>query len=171
LSLLSVLLLIFHGSGNPPYSKLSTQWTFRVQFAIVAVMTLWLVYQRMYRTDYSMDKKLRAKFVFTLSRRFFSLFVPQLISSLALFFSSSPNRKKQGAVTGYDTKSLKLAISHFGPRMIGTAGCWFANDFFFYGNKLFQSTFIKVIIPAGSTVMDVSRTPLQRCSSVREQSG
>jgi len=41
--MLIVLLLIFHhGSGNPPYSELSAQWTFRVSFGIMAAMTLWL---------------------------------------------------------------------------------------------------------------------------------
>lgn len=124
--ILIVLLIIFHhGSGNPPYSTLSVQWTFRVQFAIVAVMTLWLAYHRFYRADYSMDRKLQAR------------------------------KRQQGAVTGYDVKSFKLCCSHFGGRMIGTAGCWMAADFFFYGNKLFQSAFIKVIVPGGKpTVMD-----------------
>lgn len=123
--ILIVLLIIFHhGSGNPPYSTLSVQWTFRVQFGVVGLMTLWLAYHRYYRADYSMDAKLKAK------------------------------KRKQGAVTGYDVKSFKLLISHFGGRLIGTTGCWFAADFFFYGSKLFQSTFIKVIIPTGSTVMD-----------------
>ena len=98
--ILIVLLIIFHhGSGNPPYSILSAQWTFRVQFAIVAVMTLWLAYHRYYRADYSMDQKLKAK------------------------------KRQQGAVTGYDIKSFKLCVSHFGGRMIGTAGCWAAADF------------------------------------------
>ncbi|CDZ96190.1 Inorganic phosphate transporter [Phaffia rhodozyma] len=123
--ILIVLLIIFHhGSGNPPYSTLSVQWTFRVQFAVVGVMTLWLAYHRFYHGDYSVDRKLQNK------------------------------KKKQGAVTGYDATSLKLAMGHFGGRMIGTCGTWFANDFFFYGNKLFQSTFISVLLPGKSTVMD-----------------
>jgi MFS family permease len=46
-SILIILLLIFHhGSGNPPYSAVAAQWTFRVSFAIPAVGTLWLVYYR-----------------------------------------------------------------------------------------------------------------------------
>lgn len=55
--------------------------------------------------------------------------------------------KKRANVTGYDVKSLSLTFYHFGPRIIATAGGWFCNDVFFYGNKLFQSTFIKVISP------------------------
>ncbi|KAK7182085.1 pi-transporter a-1 [Paraphaeosphaeria sporulosa] len=120
--ILIVLLLIFHhGSGNPPYSKVAAQWTYRVSFAIPAVGTLWLVYYRYY--------KMRS-------------------ASKQLMIS-----KKKGNVTGYDTKSLKMTLTYFGPRLIATAGAWFANDVFFYGNKLFQNEFIKVITPNGSTVM------------------
>lgn len=53
--------------------------------------------------------------------------------------------KAKSNVTGYDTKSLKMTFSYFGPRLIATAGCWFANDVFFYGNKLFQSNFISIV--------------------------
>jgi hypothetical protein len=48
--ILIVLLLVFHhGSGNPPYSAVASQWTYRVSFAIPAVGTLWLVYFRYYK--------------------------------------------------------------------------------------------------------------------------
>lgn len=61
--------------------------------------------------------------------------------------------RKKNNVTGYDVKSLKLTFTYFGPRLIATAGAWFANDVFFYGNKLFQGEFIKVITPNNSSVM------------------
>jgi MFS family permease len=61
--------------------------------------------------------------------------------------------KKKANVTGYDVTSLKLTFSYFGPRVLATAGAWFANDVFFYGNKLFQHEFIKVITPGNSSVM------------------
>ncbi|KAJ4372296.1 hypothetical protein N0V83_004070 [Neocucurbitaria cava] len=61
--------------------------------------------------------------------------------------------KKKSKVTGYDVTSLKLTISYFGPRLLATAGAWFANDVFFYGNKLFQDEFIKVITPGNTSVM------------------
>ncbi|KAI1497353.1 major facilitator superfamily domain-containing protein [Biscogniauxia marginata] len=53
--------------------------------------------------------------------------------------------KKKANVTGYDVKSLKMTCSNFGGRLVATAGSWFCNDVFFYGNKLFQSQFIGVI--------------------------
>ena len=55
--------------------------------------------------------------------------------------------KKKANVTGYDVQSLKMTFYHFGPRILATAGGWFCNDVFFYGNKLFQSQFIKIISP------------------------
>lgn len=61
--------------------------------------------------------------------------------------------KKKNAVTGYDVESLKLTFYYFGGRVIATAGTWYMNDVFFYGNKLFQSEFIKVIIPDSTSIM------------------
>jgi MFS family permease len=111
--LLIFLLLIFHHSGNPPYSEASTQWTYRVSFAVPALGTLWLVYYRYYKMPLA-SKQLNAS-------------------------------KKRASVTGYDVKSLNLTFKHFGFRVLATAGGWFCNDVFFYGNKLFQGQFITVI--------------------------
>lgn len=119
--LLILLLLIFHhGSGNPPYSKVAAQWTYRISFAIPAVGTLWLVYFRTYKMK-SASKQLMVA-------------------------------KKKGSVTGYDTESLKITIRYFGGRLLATAGTWYMNDVFFYGNKLFQSEFISVILPGNDSI-------------------
>ncbi|RFU30048.1 hypothetical protein B7463_g6276, partial [Scytalidium lignicola] len=119
--ILILSLLIFNGGGNPPYSKSSIQYTYRVSFAIPAVGTLWLVYYRWYKLPLA-SKQLNAA-------------------------------KKRASVTGYDIKSLKLTIYYFGGRLLATAGSWFCNDVFFYGNKLFQSQFIKVISPNDTSVV------------------
>jgi hypothetical protein len=120
--ILILLLLIFHhGSGEPPYSEVSAQWTYRVSFAIPAVGTLWLVYYRIYKMR-SASKQLVAA-------------------------------KKKAKVTGYDAKSLKLTFSIFGFRVLATAGAWFCNDVFFYGNKLFQNQFIAVLLPGNKSVV------------------
>ena len=121
-ALLILLLFCFHhGSGNPPYSVVAAQWTYRISFAIPAVGTLWLVYYRTYKMR-AAGKQLQAA-------------------------------KKKSKVTGYDTESLKLTFTYFGPRMIATAGAWFANDIFFYGNKLFQNQFIEVITNNSTSIM------------------
>lgn len=120
--ILILLLLAFHsGSGNPPYSEKSVQWTYRVSFAIPAVGTLWLVYFRTFKMR-SASKQLQIA-------------------------------KKKASVTGYDTESLRLTFKYFGGRILATAGCWYMNDVFFYGNKLFQSEFIKVITNDSKSIM------------------
>jgi len=120
--LLILLLLIFHhGDGNPPYSQLSAQWTFRISFAIPAFGTLLLVYYRAYKMKAASKQLILAK-------------------------------KKQ-KVTGYDLQSLHLTFTYFGFRVLATAGGWFMNDVFFYGNKLFQSRFIAVLLPGNKSVM------------------
>jgi MFS family permease len=60
--------------------------------------------------------------------------------------------KKKQKVTGYDKESLKLTFTYFGPRLIATAGAWYANDVFFYGNKLFQAQFIAALHPGEKNV-------------------
>jgi Sugar (and other) transporter len=120
-SVLILLLLIFHGNGDPPYTKLSAQWTYRVSFAIPAVGTLWLTYYRTYHVK-AASKQLQAV-------------------------------KKKAAVTGYDVESLRLTLKYFGPRLLATSFGWFANDVFFYGNKLFQSEFLGVILPGEASIM------------------
>ncbi|KAI9810011.1 MAG: hypothetical protein M1826_003802 [Phylliscum demangeonii] len=62
--------------------------------------------------------------------------------------------KRKASVTGYDLQSLKLTCTYYGPRLFATAGTWFANDFFFYGNRLFQEEFIRVISPGNQSVME-----------------
>jgi MFS family permease len=118
---LILLLLIFHGSGDPPYGTTSTQWVFRVQFGIIAFITLFLAYLRFYKMKYQ-DNVLR-------------------------------DSKKRLNTSGYDFKSLNLATGHYWHRLIGTAGAWFCNDFFFYGNKIFAGVFISIITGGSSTLI------------------
>lgn len=61
--------------------------------------------------------------------------------------------KSKGGVTGYDTESLKMTVRHFGSRLFATAAAWYCNDIFFYGNKLFQSQFISVLMPGNKSIM------------------
>lgn len=65
----------------------------------------------------------------------------------------SQHRFQHSNVTGYDFKSLKHTFHHFGGRILATAGTWFCNDVFFYGNKLFQGQFISVISSNPDSVM------------------
>jgi hypothetical protein len=53
--ILIIFLLIFHGSANPPYSEVSAQWTYRLSFAFVLLITLWLLYYRVFKAKRSFD--------------------------------------------------------------------------------------------------------------------
>ncbi|WFD25839.1 hypothetical protein MNAN1_000806 [Malassezia nana] len=53
--------------------------------------------------------------------------------------------------SGYDAKSLKLAMHHYWHRLLATTIGWFCNDFFFYGNKIFSGVFIKLITGPNGT--------------------
>ncbi|KAK3996352.1 putative inorganic phosphate transporter [Cladorrhinum sp. PSN332] len=119
--LIILLLILHHGDGDPPYSVATTQWLWRLSFAIPAIGTLWLVYYRAYKMPHA-GRQLAAA-------------------------------KKKSNVTGYDVDSLKATCSYFGGRLIATAGTWFCNDVFFYGNKLFQAQFIAVLSGGESSVM------------------
>lgn len=61
--------------------------------------------------------------------------------------------KSRRNVTGYDVNSLRYCVKHFGGRLIATTLGWFANDVFFYGNKLFQGQFIKIISSNPNSLM------------------
>jgi MFS family permease len=61
--------------------------------------------------------------------------------------------KAKAKVTGYDAESLRLTMKYFGGRLLATAGTWYANDVFFYGNKLFQNEFIQVLSPKTESVI------------------
>lgn len=58
--------------------------------------------------------------------------------------------KAKSNVSGYDAKSFKLAVTYFWPRLIATCGGWWANDFQFYGAKVFASTFIPLVVGTSS---------------------
>ena len=58
--------------------------------------------------------------------------------------------KKRGAD---QPRHLGLLFKHYWPRLLATAGAWFLWDFSFYGNKVFQSAFIKVLSPAGAGML------------------
>ncbi|GAA5995758.1 uncharacterized protein JCM10292_004728 [Rhodotorula paludigena] len=61
--------------------------------------------------------------------------------------------KRKQNTSGYDIHSLRLLNSHYWGRLVATAGAWFANDVFFYGTKVFSSTFIGIIHPGASLVV------------------
>lgn len=54
-AVLIVALLAFHNKLDAPFDATSTQWTFRVQFGVIILPTLYLAYLRYYKMTYSDD--------------------------------------------------------------------------------------------------------------------
>ncbi len=49
---------------------------------------------------------------------------------------------------GQKAKDVAYLLRYYWPRLLSTCGCWFFWDFGFYGNKIFQSEFIKILSPS-----------------------
>lgn len=54
---------------------------------------------------------------------------------------------------GYDWKSSGLLFSNFWHRLFGTAGIWFCNDWYFYGNGVFRSTFVSILLGPDASIL------------------
>ncbi|KAH6703616.1 hypothetical protein VDGD_03222 [Verticillium dahliae] len=122
--LIALLAIFNEGKGAGPYSESAAQFTFRISFALPAIGTLWLVYYRTWK-------------------------MPRANRQLAL-----AKQRAGVSVTGYDVTALRACCSNFGGRLLATAGTWFCNDVFFYGNKLFQGQFISVISSNPNSLME-----------------
>lgn len=58
---LILCLLVTHNTLNPPFNLVSAQWTFRIQFGIIILPTLYLAYLRYYKLSYADDALSQAK--------------------------------------------------------------------------------------------------------------
>ena len=47
---------------------------------------------------------------------------------------------------------MTVLLGHFSSRIWASSITWFVNDFAFYGNKLFQGVFIKIINPHANLI-------------------
>ena len=56
------------------------------------------------------------------------------------------------ACAGYDWKSVRLLFTHFWHRLVGTCGIWFCNDWYFYGNGVFRSTIVELLVGSNASV-------------------
>ena len=57
-----------------------------------------------------------------------------------------------GFAAGYDWKSFRLLFTYFWHRLVGTGGIWFCNDWYFYGNGVFRSTFVGLLVGSNASV-------------------
>ncbi len=78
--------------------------------------------------------------------------------------------RRSGAEKAKDVAHL---ATYYWSRLIATCGCWFFWDFGFYGNKVFQSQFVKIITggSASSTLPAASACAQQACTQLRTEPG
>lgn len=55
-------------------------------------------------------------------------------------------------LAGFDRKSTRLLFTYFWHRLVGSGGIWFCNDWYFYGNGVFRSTFVGILVGPGASV-------------------
>jgi len=61
---------------------------------------------------------------------------------------------------GQKAKDISYLVSNYWGRLLSTCGCWFFWDFGFYGNKVFQSEFIKILSPTAGITTTLAWTLL-----------
>ncbi len=84
---------------------------------------------------------------------FFNVFLAHaLIQSCACNQAKRQRLRKEGVTTGVNWLKVQKFVAIYWHRLIGTGVGWFVWDFAFYGNKLFQGTFIKIIHPNAGLV-------------------
>jgi len=69
-----------------------------------------------------------------------------------LFQLSMTHTNAVGKTSGNGGRKMTVLLSHFSSRILASSITWFVNDFAFYGNKLFQGTFIKIINPKAGLI-------------------
>ena len=55
-------------------------------------------------------------------------------------------------LAGFDWKSTRLLFTFFWHRLLGSGGIWFCNDWYFYGNGVFRSTFVGILVGPEASV-------------------
>ncbi|BFZ55411.1 hypothetical protein PYCC9005_002452 [Savitreella phatthalungensis] len=59
--------------------------------------------------------------------------------------TSDDKLRKAKITSGYDSAALKLSMSHYWHRVLGTAGVWCMSDIVFYGPTLIKSRLISIV--------------------------
>ncbi|KAK2078160.1 hypothetical protein QBZ16_004028 [Prototheca wickerhamii] len=122
-----IILAILAGFGQhePPYSDYALEVTWRLSYALGLLPLLFIWYWRVFQLRES-----------------------------AVWRKKRESLKSMGKGTRFGYRKTRLLMYYYWHRIAGTSLSWFVWDFAFYGNKLFQSTFIKVINP-GAGILQV----------------
>jgi len=175
-SLSLVLLLLVTGQTQNVYNNITLLNIWRAIYAIGALILGYvLVFRILYLEEsqtWKLDKEQREE---QTKNRDLAVFVPPTVAFTTRTSSLSTDtplevedesRKQQGRrrqrvethsfFTVEDYFEIQLFIKHFGFRLLGTCMSWFLWDVAFYGNKLFQSSFISALIGQNTTLLNVS---------------
>jgi len=71
-------------------------------------------------------------------------------------YNSSEHRQNNKREMSPVTSDTQLLLKHYGHRLFGTSVTWFLWDVAFYGNKLFQSTFLYALTGVETTLFQIS---------------
>ncbi|KAG2495268.1 hypothetical protein HYH03_006541 [Edaphochlamys debaryana] len=131
----AVIIAILAGFGQygPPYDSYALEVTWRLSYAIGLIPLISILLYRIFR--------LRESAVWQKKR--------EALKALGGTHGNAVQWRK-----------FSLLMYYYWHRNLGTAASWFVWDFAFYGNKLFQSTFIKIINPTASVIQVLEWTLL-----------
>eukprot|EP00884_Botryococcus_braunii_P005563 jgi/Botrbrau1/15007/Bobra.0018s0106.1 len=123
---LSILLLLLAalGQGSPPYSAGALGLVWRLQYGLGLLPIAFMIVQRSFYLQESHVWK---------------------------------EKKRERASRSLEPQRLEwrkaaLLASHYWHRLLGASLGWFAWDFYYYGNKLFQSEFISLLHPGSDLI-------------------
>ncbi|GAQ81563.1 phosphate transporter [Klebsormidium nitens] len=113
---LMILLAAFNQNG-PTYDPTRLDWVWRLSFAVGLIPIFIMLYIRIFRLKES-----------------------------SIWQAKHNNMAKAGLNDSFTMHKFSLLMYHYWHRLLGTAVSWYVWDITFYGNKLFQGTFIKIIV-------------------------
>ncbi|KAG2491417.1 hypothetical protein HYH03_010206 [Edaphochlamys debaryana] len=128
-----IALMAVFGLYGPTYDRKSLELTWRLSYAIGLVPLIGILLYRIFHLRES-----------------------------AVWQQKQQALKAMGGAqsSGIQWRKLGLLLRYFWHRNFGTAVSWFVWDIAFYGNKLFQSTFIRIINPEASLIQVLGWTLL-----------
>jgi hypothetical protein len=170
-SLTLVLLLSWTGQNQNVYNDITLLNIWRTIYAIGAIILTYVLVFRIRHLEESqtwkLDKEQREQ---QATNRDHPGFVPPTDASIhtnsdlpthspPIDESSQEHSRRQenhSLFTHQDFTEIRLLMKHFGFRLLGTCTSWFLWDVAFYGNKLFQSSFILALMGHNTTLLNAS---------------
>ncbi|KDD76549.1 hypothetical protein H632_c186p1 [Helicosporidium sp. ATCC 50920] len=128
-----VILAIMAGFGQygAPYDDYALEVTWRLSYALGLIPLCFILYWRVFQLKES-----------------------------AVWKGKRASLQSMGTGTGFGIEKMRMLLWFYWHRILGTSLSWFVWDFAFYGNKLFQSTFIQVINPGAGLLQVLEWTLL-----------